>query len=193
MPRLFTGIDIPEDVRRSLSQLRGGLPGARWSNPDNYHLTLRFIGDIERHVAQEVVHALSRVDRRAFTLQLQGVGAFGGNKPHTLWAGVQPSPALMALQDEHERVLMRLGLPPDRRKFQPHVTIARLRGLAARGVARYLDLFGDFQAPLINVDSFELFSAREFEGGGPYIVEESYPLLGASNRYEEEALEWPSV
>ena len=97
MPRLFTALEIPRDAALSLSLLRGGLPGARWIDVENYHITLRFIGDVEGHVADEIADALDRVRRPAFSLTLSGVGAFGGKKPHAVWAGVASSPDLMAL------------------------------------------------------------------------------------------------
>ncbi|MCB1475550.1 MAG: RNA 2',3'-cyclic phosphodiesterase [Rhodobiaceae bacterium] len=186
MPRLFTGIQIPDETRRFLSMLRGGLAGARWADPQNYHMTLRFIGDVDMRTANEVVHQLSAISRFGFDLRMSGVGVFGGNKPHTIWAGVAPSPALMELQAEQERLLQRMGLRAEGRKFQPHVTIARLRHVAVHDVARYLDLYGDFRAPEFSVESFALFSAREFEGGGPYIAEETFPLAGFEYAHESD-------
>ena len=97
MPRLFTALEIPRDAALSLSLLRGGLPGARWVDVENYHLTLRFIGDVEGHVADEIANALDRVRRHSFALTLSGVGAFGQKKPHAVWAGVAASPDLAAL------------------------------------------------------------------------------------------------
>ena len=105
-----------------------GLPGARWIEPENYHITLRFIGDIDEPTADEVADALMRVDRPRFELALHGLAAFGSRKPHSLFAGVKMSPALKELQGEHERIMQRIGLEPERRKFTPHVTLARLRG-----------------------------------------------------------------
>ena len=166
--------------------LRGGLAGARWADPQNYHMTLRFIGDVDMRTANEVVHQLSAISRFGFDLRMSGVGVFGGNKPHTIWAGVAPSPALMELQAEQERLLQRMGLRAEGRKFQPHVTIARLRHVAVHDVARYLDLYGDFRAPEFSVESFALFSAREFEGGGPYIAEETFPLAGFEYAHESD-------
>ncbi len=177
MPRLFTALEIPRDAAMSLSLLRGGLPGARWIDVDNYHLTLRFIGDIEGHTADEVANALDRVRRHEFTLSLTGVGSFGSKKPHSLWAGVSASPDLMALQAEIARICQRLGLPPDPRKFTPHVTIARLRQPKADVVASYLAARGNFQTMPFRVDRFVLMSSKESVGGGPYIVEEEYPLV----------------
>ncbi|HMM65291.1 MAG TPA: RNA 2',3'-cyclic phosphodiesterase, partial [Mesorhizobium sp.] len=122
MPRLFTALEIPREAALSLSLLRGGLPGARWIDVENYHLTLRFIGDVEGHVADEIANALDRVRRPSFTLTLSGVGAFGQKKPHAVWAGVAASPDLNALQAEIDRLCQRLGVAADPRKFMPHVT-----------------------------------------------------------------------
>ena len=179
MPRLFTALEIPRDAALSLSLLRGGLPGARWIDTENYHITLRFIGDVEGHVADEVANALDRVRRPAFGLTLSGVGAFGSKKPHSVYAGVSPSPDLSALQTEIERICQRLGLPADPRKFVPHVTIARLRNSSPVDVAAYLSARGNFSATPFKVGRFVLMSSRDSVGGGPYIVEEAWPLLGS--------------
>ncbi len=183
MPRLFTALEIPRDAALSLSLLRGGLPGARWVDGENFHLTLRFFGDVEGHVADEIANALDRVHRRTFTMSLSGVGAFGGKKPHALWAGVTASPDLSALQAEIERRCQRLGLPADPRKFVPHVTIARLRNVGPHEVAAYLSSRGNFASAPFRVSRFVLMSARESTGGGPYVVEETWPLQGSSNAY----------
>ena len=178
MPRLFTALEIPRDAALSLSLLRGGLPGARWIDVENYHLTLRFFGDVEGHVADEIANALDRVRRPSFSLNLAGVGAFGSKKPHSIWAGVTASPDLTALQAEIERISQRLGLPPDPRKFVPHVTIARLRNVNPMEVAAYLSARGNFSAVPFRVGRFVLMSSRDSIGGGPYIVEEAWPLGG---------------
>jgi 2'-5' RNA ligase len=176
MPRLFTALEIPRDASLSLTLLRGGLPGARWIDPENYHLTLRFIGDVEGHVADEVANTLDRVRRTAFNLALSGVGAFGSKKPHSIYAGVTASPDLIALQAEIERICQRLGLPADPRKFVPHVTIARLRNSSVLDVAEYLSARGNFATMPFRVGRFVLMSSRESVGGGPYVVEEAWPL-----------------
>ncbi|BCM22478.1 RNA 2',3'-cyclic phosphodiesterase [Mesorhizobium sp. J8] len=186
MPRLFTALEIPRDAALSLSLLRGGLPGARWIDVENYHLTLRFIGDVEGHVADEIANALDRVDRPSFQMTLTGVGAFGGKKPHAVWAGVSASPDLTALQGEIDRICQRLGLPADPRKFSPHVTLARLRNASPLDVAQYLSARGNFAALPFRVGRFVLMSSRDSVGGGPYIVEEAWPLVGetmASSRF----------
>jgi 2'-5' RNA ligase len=182
MPRLFTALEIPRDAALSLSLLRGGLPGARWVDVEDYHITLRFIGDVEGHVADEIANALDRVRRPAFTLTLSGVGAFGGRKPHAVWAGVAASPDLTALQGEIERICQRLGLASDPRKFMPHVTLARLRNSSPAEVAHYLSARGNFAAAPFRAGRFVLMSSRDSVGGGPYIVEEAWPLAGSDMR-----------
>lgn len=180
MPRLFTGIEIPSVAREALSLLRGGLPGARWIDAENYHLTLRFVGDIDGRTANEIATILSRVQRRQFVLRVAGLDFFGSRKPHALIVRIEPSKDLTELQTEHERLMQRLGLPPEARKFTPHITLARLRGTSERQVATYLSERGAPFVPPFSVDRFVLYSARESVGGGPYIVEEAYPLAAVA-------------
>ena len=115
MPRIFVALEIPREQALSLSLLRGGLPGARWIDVENYHIALRFIGDVDFRTADEIVHWLDRIDRTAFNVKLSGTGAFGSKKPHALWAGVSPEPTIFELQSEIERICQRLGLKPDAR------------------------------------------------------------------------------
>jgi 2'-5' RNA ligase len=176
MPRLFTGLELPSGAVEALCGLRGGLPGARWIDPENYHLTLRFIGDVDNPTAHSVAEMLDRIQRQAFAITLDGIGVFGGRKPHSVFAAVQTSPQLTALQAEQERLMQRLGLPPDSRKFAPHVTVARLRGVQPASVASYIEARGGFYWGPISVERFVLFSSRSGQGGGPYVVEEAYPL-----------------
>lgn len=177
MPRLFTGLEIPAETGFNLSLLRGGLRGARWIDPENYHITLRFIGDVDDRMADEVAESLDRVHRKSFDLRLDGLGSFGNGKPHSIHARVASCQALNELQGEQERILQRLGLPAERRKYVPHVTIARLKGSTTNAeVARWLAERGYFQPPSFTVGRFVLFSSRASVGGGPYLVEESYPL-----------------
>ena len=179
MPRLFTALEIPRNAAMSLSLLRGGLPGARWIDVENYHITLRFIGDIDGRTADEVVNRLDRIDRPEFQVNLTGIGSFGSKKPHSIWAGVSPSAEMNALQSEIESMCQRLGLPPDPRKFTPHVTLARLRHSRLDDVVHYLSGRGDFRTSSFNIGRFVLMSSKESVGGGPYIVEEAFPLQEA--------------
>lgn len=184
MPRLFTALEISRDATLSLSLHRGGLIGpkgaVRWIDPENYHITLRFIGDVEGHVADEIVQAFDRIDRESFSLQLAGIDVFGSKKPHSIYAGVTPCAELLALQAEMERICQRLRLPADPRKFTPHVTLARLKGIADTQIARYLSERGNFTTIPFTVSRFVLMSSKESTGGGPYVTEETWPLRSAT-------------
>ncbi len=176
MPRLFTGLDIPRMLRDDLALMKGSLAQARWSEPDDYHLTLRFIGDVEAGLAREIDLTLAAIRQPPFTLTLDALDCLGGDKPHSLVVRAQASPALLDLQGAIERRLQRIGLPAEPRKFVPHVTLARINGMSARSVADYLAARGLFRSRGFEANAFVLFSARALTGGGPYVVEADYPL-----------------
>lgn len=176
MPRLFTGLEIPDDLAFSLSLCRGGLSGARWIDPENYHITLRFMGDIDGRMASDIAHMLEGVRRAPLTLTVDGLRVFGGDRPRALVAAIAPHRALLELQAEHERIVRRCGMPPETRKFTPHITLARLRDTSPRQAAEFLALRGPIMAPSFTADEFVLFSSRASTGGGPYIIEAAYPL-----------------
>lgn len=186
MPRLFTGLEIPDDLAFSLSLFKGGLSGARWIDPDNYHITLRFIGDIDGGMARDIAHMLEGVRRRPLTLSVDGLRIFGGDRPRALVASIAQSRELQELQAEHERIMRRCGMPPETRKFTPHVTLARLRDTSPRQAAEFLALRGPLFAPSFTADEFVLFSSRASTGGGPYIIEAAYPLGRHEGRHA-----WP--
>jgi RNA 2',3'-cyclic 3'-phosphodiesterase len=190
MPRLFTGLELPPDIAQALSTLRGGLPGARWIDPENYHLTLRFIGDVDDTTAREVASMLGRVRRQSFELRVEDLKSFGGRKPRAIVATLGPEPALMELQAEHERLMQRIGLEPEGRKYIPHVTLARLRESSSRQVADYLSLRAPVRSPPFKMSRFVLFSSRTSIGGGPYVVESAYPLSDERGRTTEAGSEF---
>lgn len=180
MPRLFTALEIPAHLVPRLEMLRSRLAGARWIDPENYHMTLRFAGDIEEPDADDFVEALSEVYVEPFWLKLSGVGSFGGRKPRALWAGVEECEPLMRLQRANERAARKAGLSPETRKYAPHVTLARLRGAEPGAVAHYLSAVGAFQAEPFQVNEFVLMSSRDGSGGGPYVVEARFALVSQS-------------
>ena len=176
MPRLFMGLEVPAEIAQNLSSLRGGLPGARWVDPENYHVTLRFIGDIDGASANEIASTLFRVNRKPFEVRVQGLSSFGGKKPRAVVASVAPTRPLLELQAELERLMQRCGLDPEGRKFTPQVTLAWLRDASNEDVADYLSLRGYFPARVFTASRFVLFSSRASTGGGPYVVEDAYAL-----------------
>jgi RNA 2',3'-cyclic 3'-phosphodiesterase len=176
MPRLFSAIEIPQSIAAHLTLARAGLTGARWIDPENYHLTLRFIGDVDGATARDFTLALGEIAQLPFELRFNGIGSFGGRKPRAIFAGIAPSDALDSLQRANERAAREAGLPPEGRNFKPHVTLARLRGARADAVAAYLERQGHVEAKPFTVNRFVLYSSRDSVGGGPYIVEAAYPL-----------------
>lgn len=178
MPRLFTGLEIPKDIGMRLAFLRGGLNRAVWIDQESYHITLRFIGDIDERAADEAADALGRIHRPPFDVTIDGIDSFGGPRPHSVFARVRQTPALMELQAEQERILQRLGFPAEGRKFTPHVTIARTKGSTQRDVVEWLNIRGGFSAGSFRTERFVLFSSKASRGGGPYLVEEAYSLDG---------------
>jgi 2'-5' RNA ligase len=187
MPRLFTALEIPRDAAMSLSLLRGGLPGARWIDTENFHLTLRFIGDVDGRTADELVRELDRIRCASFMLNLSGVGAFGSKKKaHAIWAGTAPCPQLNALQGEVAKACNRIHAPPDPRKFTPHVTVARLKNASDADAAKWLSARGNFSTLPFKVGRFVLMSSKDSVGGGPYVIEEAFnlmPISGADLRH----------
>lgn len=176
MRRLFTAIEVPADVAMRLSMLRTGLHGARWVDPSNYHVTLRFAGDIGGPEADDFAAALEEIEAEPFAMELDGLGSFGGRDPRTVWAGFKQSEPLLRLQKAHERAARRAGLEPEKRNFTPHVTLAYLKHTNPEEVAAYLSHCGGPLGGGFQVTRFVLFSARAFQGGGPYVAEEIYPL-----------------
>lgn len=180
MPRLFTGLELPDALRQQLGRLAIPLPGAKWVEPADLHLTLRFAGDIDNRKAGDFADELAQISVPVFSLSLIGLGAFGGNDPHTIWAAVEAGPELEQLARANERAARAAGLPAETRKFKAHVTLARLRGARADQVARVLERHAAYKSSLITIEQFVLFSSRPSTGGGPYAVEEVYPLQGSS-------------
>ncbi len=178
MPRLFAGIEIPLEQRDELARLRQPLPGAKWVDQDSLHLTLRFAGDIDNTKAAEFADHLAGVTVDAFEMRLAALGVFGGNDPRSIWAGVEAGPELEALARASERAARAAGLAPESRAFKPHVTVARLKHANAGAIARVLGRIGAYRSKPFLVGRFVLFSSRPKIGGGPYVVEEAFPLRG---------------
>ena len=178
MLRLFVGIGFPPQLKLQLSSLCYGIDGAKWVDPGNFHLTLRFIGETGEDVAADIDEALARLRVRRFTLQLAGTGVFGGgDKPRSLWAGVERSSELVGLRDKIEQALIRVGLAPEPRKFSPHVTLARLRNPALEELGSFLAAHSQFRADPLPVEGFSLIASFQTKAGSIYEDQADYPLL----------------
>lgn len=177
MLRLFVALSLTAEIRQRLAGLSGGVPGARWTEPDNLHLTLRFIGEVPEDVAVDIDAALAELRTPAFELTLDGVGVFGtGRRARVLWAGVERNEALGHLQAKVESAVVRCGLPAEERKFSPHVTLARLKDPPADRVGRFLSDRGLFRAGPMPVERVTLYRSRPGNGGPVYEPLRDYPL-----------------
>ena len=177
MPRLFTGLEVPSSIRQLLSLKQSGLLDIRWVDPADFHITLRFIGDIEPRQANDIVEELSRRVWPAPQISVGELKCFGGSKPTALYAEVKPNEELSNIATTQERLMQQLGLPADSRRFTPHITLGRCRKVSANSVARYLSDQGPVPANLAYTPSrLVLYSARESRGGGPYQIEHSWPF-----------------
>lgn len=185
MPRLFSGIELPEAIREDLSDLEQPLGGARWIEMDDLHLTLRFAGDVDNRTANEFADFLAGIEVSAFPMRIVGLGTFGGRDPRTIWAGVEAGEELYRLARANERAARAAGLKPVTRNFKPHITIARLRNAQPERLARFLSKFGGFRSAPFYVTHFTLFSSKPHTGGGPYVVEETFPLFGGGMDEED--------
>jgi 2'-5' RNA ligase len=173
MLRLFVGIALPPELKLSLSLIATGVPGAKWVDAGNYHLTLRFIGEIDEGQAEDVDAALSRIRAPRFDVALATVGHFGLRQ---LWVGVERNEALQHLHDKIESALTRLGLPSDERRYTPHVTLARLKGTSETRVQAYLRNHALYRAPPFRVEHFSLIASYLTKSGAIYEDQADYPL-----------------
>jgi 2'-5' RNA ligase len=178
MVRLFVALDLPGEVRERLRLLTGAkLPGARWVPPENMHLTLRFVGEVDHGQADDIDAALAAIAARGFALTFEGVGAFEtGRRVHALWAGVERNPALEHLRAKVESALVRAGCEPERRKFSPHVTLARVDQADQGKLGAWLSGNALFRLGPVPVEHFTLFSSRLGRDGAHYTAEADYAL-----------------
>ena len=177
MIRLFVAVELPERLRRRLAMLCRGVKGARWSDESNMHLTLRFIGEVGEERVEDIVDALDRIAAPRLVLSLASAGHFETRgKVRTLWIGVDPNPALVALQGRIEAALQRAGLEPEGRKFAPHLTMARLDRAAPDIVRNWLHENSLFRAEPVAVDRFVLFESLLGAGHAVYRPVADFPL-----------------
>jgi 2'-5' RNA ligase len=179
MPRLFIAIDLPVAVKQALGDLRTGLPGARWVPDEQLHLTLRFVGETDDAQAAELACGLAALRPHAFPLHLKGVGIFPATgPPRILWVGLKKSAPLWELHRQVEGVVRCLDLPPDRKKFSPHITLARLDRRPAPTLAAYLAAHQRFRQPPFRVTAFRLYTSVLHPHGAAHSCLAEFPLPG---------------
>jgi 2'-5' RNA ligase len=173
MLRLFVGIALPPEIKLRLQPLCAGMPGARWVDPENHHVTLRFIGEVDEGTASDIDEALQQIKAQRFALALAGIGQFGDR---SLWVGVEKSPALLHLRDKVESAVVRQGLPPEGRRYAPHVTLARLKGVSEERLQTYLSAHALFRAEPFTVGHFSLVASYLTKSGAIYEDQADYAL-----------------
>jgi 2'-5' RNA ligase len=174
--RLFVGIRPPEVIRDLLVDAMDDSPDFRWQDEEQLHLTLRFIGEVDRPLAEDLADALGRIHAKPFTIRISGVGRFEQRSSGALWAGIEPRDDVAALAAKVERVCQQVGIVPERRAFFPHITLARWKGRRSREVADFLDRRRGLASEAFDVTEFVLFESRLSRHGAHYEGAASYPL-----------------
>ena len=176
-PPLFLAVPLPETVAERLAGLAGGVPGARWVPARNMHVTLRYIGEVDGVLADDIAGGLAEVDGAAFDLTIDGVDVFGGRKDaRVLYAGVAPKEPLKRLHEKIDALLRRLGVPAEERRYTPHVTLARLRRPPADRVGRFLEANGLLMSQPFRVEDFCLYASIRGSEGAVYHELHRYAL-----------------
>ncbi len=176
MIRIFVGLSLDETIIKPLSKLAGGIPGARWITPGNYHITLLFIGDIPENRAVEVNDVLTRLDHPPFAISIDGLGTFGHARPHTLWAGVTLTPDRAHLQKKIIHAIDELDLDIDHRKFIPHITLARLSDEPGHHLQNFITENSPFHGGTLMVRAATLYQSILSSEGSTYLKLMDYPL-----------------
>lgn len=176
MHRLFVAVRPPQKICGQLMSIMGGVAGARWQSLDQLHITLRFIGEVERQVAEDVADALDAVRPASFTALLSGVGTFERRGiPATLWAGVIPHEPFQLLHKKVDQACISAGIEPERRAYRPHITLARLKPPGAP-LGAFLQGASAFESAPFEVGAFGLYESILTPQGAEYSIVERYPL-----------------
>jgi len=177
MLRLFVALSLPSEIKAQLAAISGGIPGARWVPPENYHLTLRFIGEVQSWQAEEVDTALAAIRAPRFDLALAGIGTFEkAGRIQSLNVTAERSEALARLQTKVETALQRVGLEPERRRFAPHVTLARTDRAEVAKLVSFVQTHSLFRMPPVAIEHFYLFSSFLGKESAHYVPEVEYEL-----------------
>lgn len=177
MPRLFIAVDLPETIKNNLSLMAFGIPGAKWVAPEQLHLTVRFIGEVDGGLFHDIQEILDEIHFASFSLQLKGVGYFPPRgAPRVLWIGLDKSEPLQLLRKKIDTALLRARIEPEGRKYSPHITLARLKNSPVNKIANFLSGNGLFSQEPFQVEDFKLYSSVLSPKGAYHKVERIYPL-----------------
>jgi 2'-5' RNA ligase len=179
MVRLFAGLSIPILLRQRLALLQGGIDGARWTDRENFHITLSFIGNVDEVMAEAAHDALTMIRTETFRLELKGTGSFAqGEDLKVLWVGVEKNEVLFRLKEKIDRAFEKAGVPFENRKYVPHVTLARFRASVNEAeIARFMQTHTLFSGDPFEVEDFILYRTHQTKNGSAYEELAHYPLV----------------
>lgn len=177
MIRLFVAVDLPDDIRALICTMGGSIPGSRPVPENQLHLTLKFIGEVDTGMLDDIKNALHTIQTPIFHICLKGVGHFPPRgTPKVLWVGIEPVTEITALRNKIEKNLSEIEIPRERRKFSPHVTLARLRNSPLKRVSQFLAGNSLFDTPSFAVEDFRLYSSTLTSKGAAHTIQEIFPL-----------------
>jgi 2'-5' RNA ligase len=177
MHRLFVAIRPPGNIRDLLIDAMDDSPDLRWVGDDQLHLTLRFIGEVERPLANDIADVLSSIRFPAFELRIAGVGRFDRPNGGALWAGVEPKRPVAQLAAKVDRACVQAGIEPERRAFHPHITLGRWNSRSSGAAARFERRESALRSSTFAVNEFLLFESHLSRHGPHYVQIEAYSLL----------------
>lgn len=177
MTRLFIALEIPQIITTQLAMIRGGITGARWIESPDFHITLRFLGEVGTVQQDRIIEDLSRISAGSIEVRIHGIDFFGQKRPRSIYAGVEENPPLVHLHIQIERHMQHLGFEHQHRKFTPHITLARLRTSPHADIGHFCTHYNLMVDHTFTATGFALYSARSSIGGGPYVVEERFELF----------------
>jgi len=178
MIRLFIAVPVPEEIRFILHSMGRSIHGAKGVPQEQIHLTLRFIGEVDGTLFHDIAEQLATISSSRFTMKIEGVGHFPPRgKPRVVWAGIEDNSHLGSLKRKVDTALLHCGLPPDKRKFAPHITLARLNTSSLQRITEFLSGNAFLEFPSFEVNSFQLYSSRLGHKGAVHTLEQSYNLV----------------
>lgn len=178
MPRLFIAIEPPQEIKQKLLLLPRAMSGARWQSAEKMHLSLNFLGEIDKSLIPELIEQLTEIKASPIECHIKGVDYFGSKRyPRVLYAKVVASPALLKLHKQLKKCLENMGLELERQKFIPHITLARLNQTPYPAIIPFLQDAALFETAVFSVDSFHLLSSKLMSTGSEYYIEESFSLI----------------
>lgn len=179
MARLFIAIDLPERIKDDITSIYSAIPGAKWTEEEQLHLTLRFIGNTNEPTRQKIINALRSVSVQPFSMAIKGTGFFPPRKePRILWVGVSAGEELLRLQAKIERTMVSIGISPEERKFHPHITIARLNGSPHEKIAQFLTSNSLLSTESYTVNEYYLYESFLRKEGALHVKDATYRLVG---------------